>query len=178
MTKRNAIIGYSLAALIAAIALFGFAFTTVAHADTNRGVGVFIGQNGNAYVNGATVTATSTTGVTAVTNLGGNSILWNVNASSTTRFGALGKGLISLTNIAVGDIVSFFGKFTGSGSTITVDAQVLRDKTFAKAHATTTHATSTKDHEDHEDKDNNGKHRGWFNGKSHFFLGLGHKKDD
>ena len=90
---------------------------------------VFRGGEGKGGMHGATVTATSTSGLTATTNLGGNAITWNVNASSTTRFGKLGEGLSALAKIAIGDIVSFWGKLTGSGSTLTVDAQVIKDHT-------------------------------------------------
>lgn len=110
------------------IVLLAIGLASVTHADTNRkGVGVFIGANGNVHVHGATVTATSSDGLVATTNLGGNTITWDVDATSTTRFGKFGTGLSALVNIAVGDIVSFFGKLSGSGSTLDVDAYAIKD---------------------------------------------------
>jgi hypothetical protein len=152
--------------ILATIAIAACAMMApIAHADTstgNDGVGIFIGQSGNAFVHGATVTSTSTNGLVATTNLGGNVITWTVNASSTTRFGKLGMGLSALTNVAVGDIVSFFGKFSGSGAALSVDAQALRDKTFQSA-------SSTMDKMGHE-----GKHLGaFFKLHGHGFFGFG-----
>ena len=135
--------GAALMLLFTVVIALNFAFATITHADT-KGVGVFIGTNGNAYVHGATVTATSTSGITATTNLAGNTILWNVNSSSTTRFGKLGKGFISLTQIAIGDVVSFFGKVSGSGSNLTVDA-VIKDKT--RSTSTPAKINNAKNHE-------------------------------
>lgn len=114
------------------IVLLAIGLASITHADTVRGkdgVGVFIGANGNVHVNGATVTATSSDGLVATTNLGGNTITWDVDATSTTRFGKLGTGLSALVNIAVGDIVSFWGKLSGTGSTLEVDAYAIKDQT-------------------------------------------------
>ncbi len=134
MSRLNQFVSRYIAFLLAAVVLaFGASFM-VAYADHNHnGVGVFIGANGNAYVHGATVTATSTTGVTATTNLGGNTILWNVLASSTTKFGKLGAGFGALANVAIGDLVSFFGKVSGAGSNLTVHAVAVKDHTYSKA---------------------------------------------
>ena len=109
-----------------AIVLLGIGFASITHADT-RGTGVFIGANGNTHVQGATVTATSSSGLTATTNLAGNTLTWDVEASSTTRFGNLGTGLAALAHVAIGDIVSFWGKLSGSGSTLTVEAHAIKD---------------------------------------------------
>lgn len=114
---------YSVAGVIV---LLGIGFASITHADT-RGTGVFIGANGTAHVQGAKVTATSSSSLTATTNLGGNTITWDVEAASTTRFGSLGTGLAALANVAIGDIVSFWGKLSGSGSTLTVEAEAIKD---------------------------------------------------
>ncbi len=159
---------------VAAVVLFGVNFTLV-HADTQNGAGVFINGNGQAFVRGATVTATSTTGFTAITNLGGNVINWNLIASSTTHFGKkLGTGFAALANIAIGDVVSFFGKVSGSGSTLTVNAVAVKDRTFIQAHATSTKTHVEKEKKDKKDHEDNGKHKGFELGvRTHGFLGLG-----
>lgn len=129
MTKGKELYGFSRSAVYLATGVFivlAIGFASITHADT-RGTGVFIGANGNAHVQGAKVTATSSSGLTATTNLGGNTITWDVEASSTTRFGNLGTGLSALANVAIGDIVSFWGKLTGSGSTLTVEAEAIKD---------------------------------------------------
>lgn len=131
------------------IVLLAIGLASITHAETinlnsKDGTGVFIGANGNAHVHGAKVTATSTSGLTATTNLGGNTITWAVDATSTTRFGNLGTGLSALAQVAIGDIVSFWGKLSGTGSTLEVDAYTIKDQTDK--------ATSTK---------KVGKGRGW-----------------
>ena len=150
--------------VMGAIIALSIGLAAVTHADTVRGTGVFIGANGNARVHGATVTATSTSGLTATTNLGGNTITWDVNASSTTRFGLpgqgkLGEGLSALVNIAIGDIVSFWGKFSGSGSTLTVDAVAIKDHTKA----TTTPGKIGKDRGERGERSERPSLRGIFN---------------
>jgi hypothetical protein len=122
------------------IVLLAIGLASVTHADTGKnGVGVFIGTNGNVRVHGATVTATSSDGLMATTNLNGNTITWDVDATSTTRFGKLGTGVSALMNVAIGDVVSFFGKLSGSGSTLEVDAYAIKNHdnkstTTAKEH--------------------------------------------
>ena len=157
-THRAAIIAVASVLAVSAMS------ATVAHADTGigTGVGVFIGQDGNAFVHGATVTATSTSGVTATTNVAGTVTTWHVNASSTTRFGKLGTDISALMNVAIGDVVSFWGKLSGTGSSLTVDAQALKDKTFKAASST---ATMIKHH--------SWKHFNGFKFHGHAFFNFG-----
>lgn len=174
MTTRQKLFAKNAAAAVAgaAITLAMLVPGAFAHADSAGGTGVFIGSNGVAYVRAASVTATSTAGLTATTNLAGNVITWNAIATSTTLFGKLGTGTTALLNVAVGDVVSFFGKLSGSGSNLTVEAQAVHDRTYAKAHATSSGAI--------KQKRDRGLHLGWgkFWGRFHGSLNADtHGKD-
>jgi|GEM_PF-2179243 len=149
-------------AVIAILVAATFCFGSIAAADT-RGSGVFITSNGSAYVHGATVMGTSSSGFTAVTNLQGNTITWNVLASSTTAFGKkIGAGLSGLASIAVGDIVSFFGKVSGTGSILSVDASVVKEIGAKPAKATTTKAEHKRGDRVRTEGKDNGLHLGWY----------------
>ena len=84
----------------------------------------------NVRVNGATVTATSTSGFTATSSTQALSFIVQTDAS--TKFNIKGEGTGSLADIAVGDFVNFRGTLVSgtTTSTWTLNATHVEEKTW------------------------------------------------
>lgn len=79
-------------------------------------VNVVIGQNGNVVVHGATVTAVSSSTITATTAWGAANIVWTVNAKA------------PIATIAVGDTINFEGKLATTSAAFTVNAKHVKEQ--------------------------------------------------
>lgn len=89
---------------------------------------VLINQNGKVLVRGAMVTATSTSAINAATSFGSTTLPWIINIASTTKFVPHHRrGVSSVADIAVGDVISFSGALDTSATTLTVKARVVKD---------------------------------------------------
>lgn len=135
-THSNSLYQYiGSAVVVAAVALFGFADATYADSNAGLGVEVNIGSNGGALVRGAQVTAVSGNDVSAKTSLGASVMNWIVKTDSNTEFTANGGGASGLTNIAVGDTISFRGTIDQAVSGLTVKAKTVKDWSSVEAKA-------------------------------------------
>lgn len=129
--------------LIVALALFPLAGT--AHADDDRGnsglkggtgVEINIGEKGAVLVRGAKVTSVSGTQVNASTNYGSSVMAWTLKTDSTTEFTSNKGASAGISQIAVGDIISFRGSLDQAVSGLTVNAKVVKDWTQVESKRT------------------------------------------
>lgn len=101
-------------------------------------------DDNNVRVNGATVTATSTSGFTATAN----GTTFSVTSDANTKFEVKGIGRAALAHVAVGDIVNFRGVILSGANTTNVSVRAIgvEDKTMHAKNrpvAPSTVATST-----------------------------------
>ncbi len=87
---------------------------------------VHIYDNGSVLVRGAKVAAVSGSTITAVTEWNGASVSWNINTDTSTKFIELKNGQSSVSDVKVGDLVSFNGNLM-AGSTFTVQAKQVKN---------------------------------------------------
>lgn len=104
-------------------------------------------EDNNVRVEGARVTATSTSGFTATSAQ--NSLTFNVETDASTKIEVKGLGRTTLADIAIGDTVNFRGLILSGTTTptLTVKATKVEDKTLhrhAAAQATTTATTTAQ----------------------------------
>lgn len=98
---------------------------------------VHITERGNVLVRGAKVTAISGNTISASTAWGGASMAWNVVTDGNTQFIRRAGGKSSISEISVGDFVSFQGALqTSVTSPFTVQAKIVRDWSIQKQNAT------------------------------------------
>jgi hypothetical protein len=94
---------------------------------------VHISDNGTVLVRGAKVTGVSGNTVSASTTWGTMAMNWTVNVTSSTSFVRRNGSANMMSEISVGDIVSFTGPMTaGSNSAFSVEAKVLKDWSIQK----------------------------------------------
>ncbi len=135
--------------LIAAVlVLSGFAFFSLAKADNNsndnmghakevRNTGssleVHFYDNGSVLVRGAKVTAISGNVVNASMSWGSSVLNWTVNLSASSKVVRKFGGVASVSEIAVGDILSFQGNLdTTNTSPFTVNASTVKNWSIQK----------------------------------------------
>ncbi len=121
----------ALVAILIAIPALALADNGKRHDDFRpRSVGstleVSIADSGKTVVRGAKVTAVSGSTITAETVWGASSITWKAQTDSETQFIRKSGTNAGITDIAVGDYVSFSGMLV-SGSSFTVDADVVKN---------------------------------------------------
>lgn len=134
----------SILVLLIAFAIFPFAGTAFAHDDSEKskkntsgsGVEVVLGTNGSALVRGAKVTGVSGSEINATTNYGSSQLGWKVVTDSNTEFTANKNSTNGLSQIAVGDTISFRGSIDQAVSGLTVKAQVVKDWTQVESKKT------------------------------------------
>ncbi|MFN4181508.1 MAG: hypothetical protein ACK4FA_02340, partial [Candidatus Paceibacteria bacterium] len=97
---------------------------------------VHINDNGSVLVRGAKVTAVSGNTITAITEWNGASVSWNINTDTATKFIELKNGQSSVSDVKVGDFVSFSGNLM-AGSTFTVQAKQVKNWSVAPKVKTT-----------------------------------------
>lgn len=128
--------------IMAALALFPLA--GMAHADDDKnhgsksgsGVEINIGGNGNVLVRGAKVTSVSSSTISANTNYGSSILGWTVKTNGDTEFSANKGSSAGISQIAVGDTISFRGSLDQAISGLTVNAKVVKDWTQAESKKT------------------------------------------
>lgn len=97
---------------------------------------VHIQDNGKVLVRGAKVTAISGNTISAVTAWGSVILNWNINVDSNTELVRRFGGISSVSEISVGDFISFNGiLLTTASSPFTVQAKVLKDWSIQKKYA-------------------------------------------
>ena len=115
------------------------------HADQNdrdaRDAGtkleVHLTDNGKVIVRGAKITAINGTSLTATTTWGSVVMSWTVNTDNSTNFVRRFGGSSGVSEMAVGDIISFKGNLvSGTASPVTVLAKTLKDWSIQKKNAT------------------------------------------
>ena len=94
---------------------------------------VYILPNQDVLVRGAEVTAVGSSSISAEVNWGSLSMAWKVNVASSTKFIFHDDGPGSLSDVKVGDTISFKGKLVSTESQFTVDAQVVKDWSLLKS---------------------------------------------
>jgi hypothetical protein len=162
--------------LATATVLIGVSAT--AHADEGGmkgvlGTQIIINGSGDVAVSGAKVTATSTSGLTASTNIGSTTLTWSVATDVMTKFAGKTK---TMANIVIGDVVSFMGRISSATQGgFAVTANTVKDFNFhpaasstAKVHVEADASSSVKAREDI---------RGLFGGYFRSFLHLGARSD-
>ncbi len=97
---------------------------------------VHINDNGSVLVRGAKVTAVSGTTITAITEWNGASVSWNLNSDANTKFINLKNGQSSVSDVKVGDFVSFSGDMM-AGATFTIKAKQVKNWSVTPAVKTT-----------------------------------------
>ncbi|MEK7094081.1 MAG: hypothetical protein AAB903_01935 [Patescibacteria group bacterium] len=98
------------------------------------GTSMEIGQNGRVSVSGARVSSVSGSVITATTTWEGFTLSWIINTDGNTNFNARYGGNQNISNISVGDHVSFKGAITGAGPTVL--ASVVTDLLTQRRNAT------------------------------------------
>ncbi len=97
---------------------------------------IHVSNNGNVLVRGAKVTGVSGTTVNASTMWGSATLNWTVNTDTNTQFIRRFGGQSSVSEISVGDFISFKGMVVTTASAFTVNAQILKDWSVQKQNAT------------------------------------------
>ena len=97
---------------------------------------VHITNGGKVLVRGAQVTALGTNSITATTTWGGTVMTWTVNTDGSTKYARRFGGNSGMSEIAVGDYISFQGSLTGTGSNMTVLAKNIKDWSEQKKNGT------------------------------------------
>lgn len=118
-----------------------FSFTGIANADSGSSssgssVEVNIGSQGGVLVRGAQVTSVSSTTLNANTSLGSSILSWVVKTDGNTEFTAQKGASAGLSNIAVGDFISFRGDLDQSVSGLQVKAKIVKDWTAVETKKT------------------------------------------
>lgn len=88
---------------------------------------IHIFDNGKVLVRGAKVTAVSGNTVSATTAWSSTSIAWTVATDGSTEFVRRSSGQSGVSEITVGDYISFNGDLVATGSGFTVNASVLKN---------------------------------------------------
>jgi len=104
------------------------------------GLEVQIGNKGNVLVRGAKVTGVSGSVISAVTAWGSTNLAWSVKVASSTKFVRSEDKTIALSNIVVGDTVSFNGTLDTSVSGLSVNASLIKD--WSASASASNHANS------------------------------------
>ncbi|MEN9582628.1 MAG: hypothetical protein RL641_582 [Candidatus Parcubacteria bacterium] len=98
---------------------------------------VHITNNGNVLVRGAKVTAINGSSLTATTTWGSSSMTWTINTDSSTKLIRRFGGTSTISEISVGDFVSFQGSLVAGTSTpMTVLAKTLKNWSVQKKNST------------------------------------------
>ncbi len=88
---------------------------------------VHINDNGKTLVRGAKVTAVSGNTITATTAWGSVSMAWTVNTNAGTEFVRKAGGASNISEVSVGDFISFYGMLVTTTSGFTVNADIVKD---------------------------------------------------
>jgi len=103
-------------------------------APVPSGASMEIGQNGRVSVSEARVSSVSGSVITATTTWGGFTLFWIINTDGNTNFNARYGGNLNISDISVGDRITFRGAVTGGGPTVL--ASVVTDLSNQRRNAT------------------------------------------
>lgn len=87
---------------------------------------VHINNDGSVVVRGGKVAALSGTTITALTEWNGAMLNWNINTDANTKFIELKNGQSNISQVKVGDFISFTGNLM-AGPTFTVQAKSVKN---------------------------------------------------
>lgn len=132
--------------LLASIAFAGIMFIIASpfsagaeSSDNPRNVGstleTHIFDDGKVLVRGAKVTAVSGSVISAATTWGSLTLNWTVNTDASTEIVRKQGGRAAITEVSVGDYVSFQGMLVTTASTPTVQARIVKNWSIQKAKA-------------------------------------------
>lgn len=93
---------------------------------------IHIFDEGMVLVRGAKVTAVSGSVISAATVFGSTNLMWTINVTDSTNFVQRSNKQSNLSDISVGDFVSFKGDLVTTASTLTVNAKILKDWSVQK----------------------------------------------
>ena len=97
-------------------------------------VSINFGENGRVAVSGAKVTSVSGGTINATTGFGSVNFTWSVATDGSTKFTRRPGGISSISEISVGDVISFSGSLnTAVASPLTVKASSVKDWSIQKA---------------------------------------------
>ncbi|MES2014336.1 MAG: DUF5666 domain-containing protein [Patescibacteria group bacterium] len=116
--------------LSAVLIMPGAAFANSDHVKPIDGsaVEVAMTSSGDVLVRGAKVTAVSGNTLSASTVWSATNLSWSVTTAAATTFSNKAGAVVSLSDIAVGDTVSFVGHFN-AGNSLSVNASAVKDWT-------------------------------------------------
>lgn len=116
---------------VAGVLMFAFVQNVEARNSGPRAVGskleVAISDNGRVIVRGAEVTEISGDRIQARTEWGATTLTWRVDTDSDTDFVMKSGSGSELTDVSIGDYVSFSGQVDESEATLTVDADAVKN---------------------------------------------------
>ncbi len=104
--------------------------------DVGSTLEVHISNGGKVLVRGAVVTAVNGSTITATTTWGPSVMTWNVTTDGSTKLIRRFGGNSTITEIAIGDFISFQGTLTNGGTSMTVLAKTIKDWSIQKKNAT------------------------------------------
>lgn len=96
---------------------------------------VHINDNGKVLVRGAKVSSVSASSIMATTSWGTASVPWTVNISSNTEMNRRFGGKLQMSEISVGDFISFQGDLVQGSSGFVVNAKVVKNWSVQKVKA-------------------------------------------
>ena len=144
MTKQKLFIGGA-AALIAATLLAGAAFADEGARAVGSTLEIHIGNDGKALVRGARVTGISGNTINAATSWGSLVVNWAVVTDGNTEFIRRYGGASQISEVSIGDYLSFMGPLDTTKTLLTVNAKTVKNWSIQKAHATFNGAVKSAD---------------------------------
>ncbi|MBA3732950.1 hypothetical protein H0W91_01070 [Patescibacteria group bacterium] len=88
---------------------------------------IHVNKDGKINISGAKVMSVASTSLVARISFGSLNMDWTVQTDSSTKFSRNNGSFVALTDIRVGDMISFSGNIDSTLSTPTVNAKNLRD---------------------------------------------------
>lgn len=106
---------------------------------------VHINNNGKVLVRGAKITSISGPTITATNTWGSTTMTWIVNTDTSTKSIRRYGGNSSLSEMSVGDYISFSGMLDTTASVLTVKADMIKDWSIQKVSASFTGTVASID---------------------------------
>jgi hypothetical protein len=106
--------------------------TGMGHKSVGSSLEVHINDNGKVLVRGAEITAISGTTITAKNMFGSYAMIWTVRTDTDTKFVRKHGGASVVSELSVGDFMSFSGAFDTTATTPTVNASLIKDWSIQK----------------------------------------------
>ncbi len=106
---------------------------------------VHINNNGKVLVRGAKITSINGSTITAMNMWGSTTMTWIVNTDTSTKSIRRYGGNSSLSEMSVGDYISFSGMLDTTASVLTVKADMIKDWSIQKVSASFTGTVASID---------------------------------